>query len=194
MAFLNVELYGSDLHGEVKDSIKQYFDNQIIASRVLIDTASNNNAGVSLLNEIKSQGLINDFEYNSLKTLIYHSYEAKAGQLAISDLETNVQNIKNAWLDADPEREMVFLASVVYVSEYSIDWWQDNPTQGDTTYSTELAPWAAADIAGGIIGAGHQVIVSGEVSWNTGKAAVLGAAATSAGATLRLAKWIGGLF
>ena len=47
------------------------------------------------------------------------------------------------------------------------------------------------DVAGALIGAGHQLIVSGgDLGWGTAQAALLGGAAGSAGAVGRLARWL----
>lgn len=93
------------------------------------------------------------------------------------------------------------VASILAISIASIEWWEENPDAfADNTKSTKALPvWAAADVVGGVLGAGMsaaaQYGVNGDVNWEiVGYSALGGAVAGSTGIVGKAAKWISGLF
>src|SRR5690554_3594852 len=146
-------LYGQpylhDLSSQTIDSIKQYIYNNKVAENDLINLASNNNVGFHLINETYNNGLINTFEYSKLNDILQLSIEAYSGNINIVELKDEIQNIKNEWINNDPNEQMLYLGSALLIAESSIDWWKENPDMGDIDFGdVAIAPWAAGDIAG----------------------------------------------
>ena len=155
-----------------------------------------------MLDSLNSKHLIDSFEYNSLTLLLEKAENALKGNISYLELESVVNQQKNAWLSQEytENSESGQLSGyTLAISLASLEWWANNPTAGDTLIIHALPGWAAMDIAGAIVG-GVGAVVNQEpppppVNWNgVGGGALWGGAMGSLGAVSRLAKAFQNLF
>lgn len=156
-----------------------------------------------LLNTLKEDELLDEFEYQSLTELSSIVKESYDGNVSDDELKKFVLNLKKKWLKQDytvDTKNGILMAYVLSISLSSLDWWENNTDAGVTTSSKgkviALPAWAAMDIGGaivsGAIAASGQGLLADEVSWDVvGYAALGGAVATSTGAAGKVAKWLG---
>ena len=157
-----------------------------------------------LIEYLKSTSQINENSYDILSKLSTDLKSNYENSLSDEQLKSNIQGLisefDNYGYDLESgEGEMV--GTILAVSIASIEWWKENPEAfGDNLKSAKALPvWAAADIVGGVLGAGlsagAQYAVNGEVNWFVvGISAVGGAVAGSTGIVGKAAKYLSKLF
>lgn len=160
-----------------------------------------------LIENSKANGLIDEFEHNSLKLLgekVKQSYE---GIISDNELKSFALQLKDEWLSmgytVDSENGRI-MAYTLAISLASLEWWEENPeglksTRSSLAVAMALPAWAAADIGGaivsGAIAASGQYAITGEVNWEVvGWSALGGGVSTSTGAAGKIGKWISNLF
>lgn len=158
----------------------------------------------TLIEKLKVQNLINEKTYDILYRLssdLKLNYEK---QLSDADLKQNINRLITEFNDlgydvTSGEGQMV--ATILAISISSIEWWEENPDAfANNKISTKALPvWAAADLVGGVLGAGMsaaaQYGVNGDVNWEVvGYSALGGAVTGSTGVVGKAAKWLSGLF
>lgn len=155
-----------------------------------------------LIYHIKDNGAIDLFEYNSLIQLSILIKQSIEGQISYLELESDILEIKNSWLQQGYSQDSetgFLLAYVLSISMASIEWWEENPVGIENfsiTNNTKALPaWAAMDIAGATVSAciniSGQLATSGTINGNSvAWSAAAGGIAYSTGAVGRLARWI----
>lgn len=159
-----------------------------------------------LVEKSKEDGLIDEFEYNSLMALgekVKLSYE---GVISDFELKSFTLQLKDEWLamgyTVDSENGRI-MAYTLAISLASLEWWEENPDGLKSSRSLKsalaLPAWAAADIGGaivsGAIAASGQYTLTGEVNWEVvGWSALGGGVSTSTGAAGKVGKWISSMF
>ncbi|WP_439131502.1 hypothetical protein [Polaribacter sp.] len=157
-----------------------------------------------IIENLKTDGKINNESYqilNSLSNDLKANYE---GSLSDNQLKINVQllinDFNNVGYSENTEGELV--GTVLAISISSIEWWEQNPDALDNLASKSnasnkalIAPWLAADLVGGTLGAvasaGIQKGVNGDVNWEiVGWSALAAGATASTGAVGKIVKWL----
>lgn len=158
----------------------------------------------TLIEQLKTDNQINENTHSilyRLSTDLKLNYESQLSDEALKQSVLGlISEFNNLGYDiTSGEGKMV--ASILAISIASIEWWEENPDAfADNTKSTKALPvWAAADVVGGVLGAGMsaatQYGVNGDVNWEiVGYSALGGAATGSTGIVGKAAKWISGLF
>lgn len=147
----------------------------------------------------KSKGLIDGFEYLSLKESGQTIRESYEGNISDAELKSFVKNLEQSWIRrgyTERSEHGKISAIALSVSQSSVEWWEANPDAGFYEVSgriNALPAWAALDIAGGVIGASTaalgQYAINGDINWQlVGWGAVSGAVSTSTGAAGKLVK------
>lgn len=191
-----VPLFGDDLHN--------YLDVLLMENEVFGSEDSNlgyasgdiNNMYTTLYNE----GIVDSFNKVTIMKIFDINESYYNQEVSVDSLISGLGTIENDWRNqnySSGDPQAILVGTVLSISFKSIEWWEDHPDAGHLpfgghdTISTALPPWAALDIAGGVIEGAHQLIISGgDFGWDTGKGVFLGAAGTSSGAALKLAKWL----
>ncbi len=156
-------------------------------------------SGVTLSSEIDdllANGVIDAFEHGKLKTLLSMARGNLDGTVSNTQLEDFVQRALKDWENSNYTQNSAtgqLLPIVLSISLSSIDWWKTHPS-ADKYKTAALPAWAAADVAGGIVGAVSsgivQYTITGDVNWKVvGGSAVAGAVVGSTGLVGRIAKW-----
>lgn len=156
-----------------------------------------------ILTDVSSLNVLSNFaleKLNELKTLSELYFN---NSITTSEIKNSLSIIEEELIAknySENDDEGITIAIILSISNASIDWWE-NESKSNTQNASKgnrkpLPAWAGADIAGAVVGAAHQLVVSGgDLSWSgTGSAALLGAAATSTGAVSGLGRWISSLF
>lgn len=147
----------------------------------------NNSYLDQVLKEVKMAGYLDLFVISKMEEI---SQFAKDGFdykkttsdfiLYLSEVQEELTQKQNAIC---PDAADVLLG-IISISMHSAEWWSNNSQK-----------WVWLDVAGALIGAGHQLIISGgDLGWGTAQGALLGAAAGSGGAVGRLGRWLRNLF
>lgn len=158
------------------------------------------------LEKVYQLKIIDDFERISLTELTILVQRGNEGDLTYEELLTNLNRIKDEWEKQSYTRDGgkgETLAYVLSISFASAEWWIENAQEiceeaGEDYDPALVAPWVAADVGGAIvggIGAGLNSNAGGNFSWESvGRGAVWGAVTSSAGAALKVGKWVVSLF
>lgn len=160
-----------------------------------------------IIEKVKDQGVIDDFEYKSLSELGMKVKQSYEGLISDPELKSFVIQLKEEWISkgytVESENGRV-VAYVLAISLASLEWWENNQEGGLKSSSilkrTKALPaWAAADIGGAIVGGAWRALSSyqrsGKVDWGgVGRSALGGGIATSTGAAGKVGKWISKLF
>jgi hypothetical protein len=159
-----------------------------------------------LVEEANSKGLLDNFEYQSLKNLGEKVKDSYDGFVSDNELKAYISDLKYEWIAQGYTEESEngrIMAYVLAISLSSLEWWEANPDAGLTENSNgrvmALPAWAAADIGGaivsGAIAASGQYTLTGEVNWEVvGWSALGGGISTSTGAAGKVAGFISKLF
>lgn len=157
-----------------------------------------------LLEQLKIDNQINGNTYRILNRLSVDLKLNYENSLSDAELKQSIQGLITEFNDlgydiSSGEGEMV--ATILSVSIASIEWWEQNPDAfADNQKRVKALPvWAAADVVGGVLGAGvsatAQYGVKGKVNWKVvGISAVAGAVAGSTGIVGKAAKFISSWF
>ena len=155
---------------------------------------NNSNNILSIINNLYSYNLIDDFENNLLQR-IFNCCNLNYDQaLSNEDFADSISNFEQLW----NEQNYTTCSSTGYVSAYvisiakaSVEWWEENfdPIE----YAVPV--WVGADVVGAALGAGTGAVSSyvgtGSVNWKSvGISATAGAVAGSTGIIGKAAKWI----
>lgn len=185
----------------LKQGIADYKDWYITDNLYEIAITQTRNLTEGTFNEdlasLYDAGLIDEFEYGKLLALCNASAANHRGELSLEEFQIIVDGFIKEWELQDYEGNSgTMLAVSLAVAQSSLEWWIEN----HTSETRALPAWAAADIAGALIGgisnAGYQLLVSdNDFSWSgLGWATVSGAAVGSTGAVTKVGKWLSGLF
>lgn len=154
-----------------------------------------------IIEKSKEDGLIDNFEYISLKALGEKVKLGFEGIISEDELKTFTLQLKDEWLSKGYTVESAngrIMANTLAISLASLDWWEKNPNIGlkssRTLKSTLALPaWVGLDIGGaiisGAIAASGQYTLTGEVNWEVvGWSTLGGGVSTSTGAAGKLGK------
>lgn len=173
-------------------------------------TGNNESTLPEIIEQANLEGLLDEFEYQSLVTLGQKVKMSYKGLLSESELQAYVEVLQIEWVNQGYTVESEYgqtLAFVLSISRASLEWWEENPDAGLTTNIPNgrvavLPAWAAADIGGAIVGGAWRAINSyqrqlpgnrdlGNIDWEgVGRSALGGAIIASTGASIRLGGWL----
>ena len=159
-----------------------------------------------IVEQANTNGLLDEFEYQSLIQLgekVKASYE---GLVSDDELKNFIFGLKDEWLaqgyTVNSQNGQV-MGFTLAISLSSLEWWENNSDAGliqDSNGRVSVLPlWAAYDISGGIIGGAvaaiGQYVLYGSISWDTvGWSALAGAVNASTGAAGKVGLWLTRVF
>jgi hypothetical protein len=154
-----------------------------------------------ILSDVSNLGVLSNFALEKLNEIMDLSELYFNNSISTLEIRNSLNIIETELIAenySDDNSEGRTIAIILAISNASIDWWEaeNNVNSENVNNRRPLPAWAGADIAGAVVGAAHQLVVSGgDLSWSgTGGAALLGAAATSTGVVSGLGRWISNLF
>jgi hypothetical protein len=194
----NLLLHGFDEHKELVITSKLVYKS-FGCGPMKSEEAENEDINI-LIETLYANELICRHSFDLLTRLL--SYVKANYEKSISDehLELNIQKLiaefdRYGYDISSGEGEMV--ASILAISNSSINWWKANPDafNNDLECNKALPVWAAADLVGaawgGVTGAVSSYVSSGEVKWAAvGIGALSGGIAGSTGAIGKIVKWL----
>lgn len=148
------------------------------------------------------QGIIDSYELSILNRLMIYVIENKKQNASIQQLYHEVLNLKELWYKHyynNPDKGN-YSAMILAIAIKSCEWWiQNKDSLPAANHPSKIAPWAAADIAGAVIGTGTYIYVThscgGTLSWKNGIYSVaVSATIASSGIVAKTAKWIMTIF
>lgn len=156
-----------------------------------------------LIEGLKSAEQISEGSYSILNRLVLDLKSNYEHSLSDAQLKLNIKKLVKEFDNlnfTDDSQEGQMIASILAISIASIEWWKENPKAFAENAKTMALPvWAAADVVGGVIGAGASALiqykVNGEINGEiVAYSAVGGAVVGSTGIVGKAAKWLSSLF
>lgn len=156
-----------------------------------------------LLSMVREEGLLDEFEYQSLTELSTKVKDSYEGYISDDELKTFVLDLKSEWLEQGytvDSQNGILMAYALSISLASLDWWEENAAAGLNKSRKgkvmALPAWAALDIGGAIVGAtvtiSGQAAFADEINWEiVGYGTLATGITTSTGAAGKVAKWLG---
>ena len=149
-----------------------------------------NQDNLEFLQEALNSGQIDEFEKNSLETLLNLDEN-----LSIKELREVLNNISQVYQNRYPSENIpgTYLGIALSIGNNSLDWWSNHPTAHTSSdyISERIAPWVAADIVGavgGMIFAGLYSDATGG-SGDVGGGMLAGAIFGSTGIFGKIGRW-----
>jgi hypothetical protein len=177
------------------DQFKQLVDPNVTYSSLFTDCIYMPGQPVTIaLTQMKAQGFIDQFEFNTITSLLSLVQQNHNSQLEAVQLRDEILSLRSNWNEQGYTQCSTtgrVSAIILSVSLYSVDWWIAHPNASNTD---RVAPWIAADVAGGIYGTVGWAMgsaYSGNFDGgNLAIAVVGGAISGSTGIVGKIARWL----